>query len=206
MARLAVRPGAIAAKGAGERRVGTLIAESHHLVEKGGRPQVRVVGKALAAVRKERHERVGRLTPLAGGPLTVQVGPDRLAVPAQMPGDRRDRPSLPTQCMSIHVFLPSEHPGPEQAELAHAGFPNQPPDTTTHRTTSHNGWGDQQSRFAPPLSSKWGDSRSAITRSRRALLAHAAWSQRGWWSVMGGGGDGPPSGECSTIGGSGCAQ
>ncbi len=47
MTGLAVRPDAIAAKGAGERRVRTLIAEPHHFVEPGGRPQVRVIRDAL---------------------------------------------------------------------------------------------------------------------------------------------------------------
>lgn len=35
-----------------------------------------------------------------------------LLSPYQVPGDRRDRPALATQCVSIHVFLPGEHPGP----------------------------------------------------------------------------------------------
>jgi hypothetical protein len=72
---------------------------------------MRVVAQPLAAVLQEGHKRVRRLTPVSRDPLAVQIGADRLAVVPQMPGDRRDRPALTTQRVSIHVFLPAEHPG-----------------------------------------------------------------------------------------------
>ncbi|KUL70032.1 hypothetical protein ADL34_06780 [Streptomyces sp. NRRL WC-3605] len=59
-----------------------------------------VIVEALTAVVQERHERVRGLSALLRDALAVQVGADRLAVAAQMPGDRRDRPP-PTQRVRI---------------------------------------------------------------------------------------------------------
>src|SRR5450755_2354706 len=41
--------------------------------------------------------------------LPVQVGADRSPVLADMPGDRRDRPAPPAQCVDVHVVLLCEH-------------------------------------------------------------------------------------------------
>ena len=41
--------------------------------------------------------------PDPGDPLAVDVSPDRLSVPAKVPGDRRDRPAPASQCMCFHV-------------------------------------------------------------------------------------------------------
>lgn len=112
LARFTVRPHVIAAQGSRERGVAALIAQRDDLVEQGGRPQVRVVRESLAAVVQERSEGIRCLAPLAGRLLAVQIVANRLAVTAQMPGDRRDRPSLTTQSVCVHVFLPREHPGP----------------------------------------------------------------------------------------------
>jgi hypothetical protein len=111
LARIAVRSDVIPAKRPGEGRVAALIAQFHDLVEQGARPQMRIIGQPLTAVVQERHERIRRLTAPAGLHLAVQIRPDRLAISPQMPGDRRDRPSLTTQSMRVHVFLPREHPG-----------------------------------------------------------------------------------------------
>ena len=48
-----------------------------------------------------------RRTPV--DPIAVQVGPDRLAVPAEVSGDGRDRPAPFVQCMCFHVFPMCEH-------------------------------------------------------------------------------------------------
>jgi hypothetical protein len=42
-------------------------------------------------------------------PLAVQVVPDRIAVPADVAGDRGDRPALPAKRVDIHVVLPCDH-------------------------------------------------------------------------------------------------
>jgi hypothetical protein len=71
---------------------------------------MRVVGEPRRQVRHERRQRIWpRGRPVAGLPLPGQVGPDRLAVPAKMAGDRRDRPSPPGQSMNLHVFSLCEH-------------------------------------------------------------------------------------------------
>ena len=41
----------------------------------------------------------------AGLAVTVQIGADRLAVNADMAGDRGDRPPLLLQCVDLHVLL-----------------------------------------------------------------------------------------------------
>jgi len=71
---------------------------------------MRVLAQARADVVDERLERVsfGRLA-FPGDPLVVEVGADGLAVPAQVSGDRGDRPALPAQRVSVDVFLPCQH-------------------------------------------------------------------------------------------------
>ena len=49
------------------------------------------------------------LRPETGDSLPVDVGRDGLAVPAEVPGDRRDRPAPAPQCMCFHVFPMCEH-------------------------------------------------------------------------------------------------
>ena len=107
---LAVRPESGQAHLAGKGWVAQGIAQPPDLVIESGRPHVRVVDEPGRQVREERLERVGRrLGPDAGDPLPVDVGPDGLSVPAQVPGDRRDRPAPVPQCMCFHVFPMCEH-------------------------------------------------------------------------------------------------
>lgn len=107
---LAVRPQIPSADLACEGRIRPVVAKPGDLIEQGHCPQVRVFGEACADVVDERLERVvGGGLPDAGGPLVVEVGADGLAVPVQVPGDRRDRPALPAQCVSVDVFLPCQH-------------------------------------------------------------------------------------------------
>src|SRR5581483_4527318 len=42
-------------------------------------------------------------------PVPVDVGPDRLSIPTEVPGDRRDRPAPLLECMCFHVFPMCEH-------------------------------------------------------------------------------------------------
>jgi hypothetical protein len=172
VAGLVVRPSLITAMRPRERRVRTLVAERSHLAEQRRSPQVEIVRELLPAIRQERHERIRRLASLTGDPLTVQIGADRLAISAQVPCDRRDRPSLATQSVSVHVFLPREHSGPRpgrtrssrRLSTTHpAPFDTPGNITRKDRTRSPEGWGAQQSRFAPRLSSKRGDSNSPIS-------------------------------------------
>ncbi|MFI2352901.1 hypothetical protein ACH492_39185 [Streptomyces sp. NPDC019443] len=111
-ARFAVRTRLIPPQGPRENGIATRITEFDDLLEERRRPQVWVVAEPLAAVLQEGHERVRRLTPISRDPFAVQISADRLAIVAQMPGNRGDRPALTTQRVSIHVFLPGEHPGP----------------------------------------------------------------------------------------------
>ena len=60
MARLAVRPQAPGPQLPGERRIRAVVPSVRHLVEQGGRPQVRVLGQPGRAVRGERPERISR--------------------------------------------------------------------------------------------------------------------------------------------------
>ena len=93
-----------------EARVAQRIAEPFHLVIEGRRPHVRIVDEPRRQVFGERLERVWRrLGPDSRDPLPVDVGPDRLAVSAEVPGDRRDRPAPAPQCMCFHVFPMCEH-------------------------------------------------------------------------------------------------
>lgn len=87
-----------------------------------------IIGEPLLAVLQEGHEGVRALTSLARDLIAVQIGADRLAVTSQMTCDRRDRPTLTTQCVSIHVFLPREHPGPRPGRTCARRL------STTHRS------------------------------------------------------------------------
>ncbi len=96
-ARLAVRPQTPGAELAGEGRIRPVVAEPGDLVEQGHRPQVRILGEACTDIVDERLERIGfGGLAFAGDPAAGQVGADGLAVPAQVPGDRRDAHSLAT--------------------------------------------------------------------------------------------------------------
>jgi hypothetical protein len=95
---------------AGERRIRAVVTQLEQLVEQRGRPQVRVLAQPFPAVAGERLERIG-LGPaaLAGDPVAAQVGADGLAVMAQVPGDRRDRPAPAMQRVRVHIVLPCDH-------------------------------------------------------------------------------------------------
>ena len=89
VARLARRAEPADPKVVREPWVGPVVAQRGDLVEQRGRPQMRVLFQPQLAVRGERPEDVltGRCAD-TGGPLAGQVRPDRLAVLAQMPGNR----------------------------------------------------------------------------------------------------------------------
>jgi hypothetical protein len=73
---------------------------------------VRVLGQAQPAVLQERlRQRRLAAHPRLGDPPALEIGADGLAVMAQMPGDRRDRPALLAQRVRFHISLPGQHPG-----------------------------------------------------------------------------------------------
>jgi len=73
------------------------VAQVAELVEQGAGPQVRVIGQALRAIRREHLERIQKAPWCADpGLASRQAGPDGLSVLSQMPGDRGDRPTLAT--------------------------------------------------------------------------------------------------------------
>jgi hypothetical protein len=81
----------------GERRIRPLIAERDNFVEQHRRPHVRILGQPLTDVGLEPVERIRRAVGSAahtGFAFAVQMGSDRLAVPAGVAGDRRDRPPV----------------------------------------------------------------------------------------------------------------
>jgi hypothetical protein len=111
-ARLAVRAQLSIAQLAGEGLVAPAIAERCDLVEQRRRPHVLIVGEPLAHVRLEAIERVRLVVGAqAGLPFAGQVGPNRLAVPADMAGDGRDGPPPRPQRCDLHVFLWCQHRG-----------------------------------------------------------------------------------------------
>ena len=69
-----------------------------------------IIKQPLGRVAKERLEQIRVVTgPLPSDAVAGQVGPDGLAVMSQVPGDRRDRPALPAERVSVHIVLPCEH-------------------------------------------------------------------------------------------------
>src|SRR6202034_3988516 len=95
---------------AGEARVAQRIAKPDDLVIEGRGPHVGTVDEPGRQVLAERLERVWCSADSdAGGPLPIDIGPDRLAVPAEVPGDRRDGPAPLPECMCFHVFPMCEH-------------------------------------------------------------------------------------------------
>ena len=93
-ARLTVRPQLAVTDLAGEGLVAPLEPERDDLVEQHRGPHMRIVSQALAHVGLEPVEpvRLG-LGPHPRLSFSVQVGPDRLAVPAGVSSDGRDRPA-----------------------------------------------------------------------------------------------------------------
>ena len=72
-----------------------VVAERDDFVEQRQRPQMRVLDEAFPAVVDEHVEPIdtGRSADV-GDTIAGQIGADRLAVAAEMTGDRRDRPAL----------------------------------------------------------------------------------------------------------------
>lgn len=174
----AVRTHLMTAQSPRERRVPAPVTEFAHLVVQRRRPHMRIISKTPTAVLQERHELIWRLTPLTRDNLPVQIGADRLAVTTQMPGNRRNRPPLTTQSMSIHVFLQREHPGPRTGRLSsarrlsatHRGHDDTPDKITRRdRTPSHEGRGDPPSRFHQHPECPRPNSGSVITGIDRAV-------------------------------------
>jgi len=86
------------------------ITQIAQLVEQCAGPQMRVIGQPLRAVRRERLERArDRAGPDPYLAVAREIGTDGLAVSSQVPGDRRDRPTLATQC--VHVGSVCGAPG-----------------------------------------------------------------------------------------------
>jgi hypothetical protein len=95
---------------AGQRRIRLVEPERDEFVVQRRRPQVRILTQPFAGVVDEPVEAVvARRCPHAGDPAAAQVRPDRLAVMAEMAGDRRDRPPLRAERVSVHIVLPCEH-------------------------------------------------------------------------------------------------
>jgi hypothetical protein len=91
---LAARPETTPAKLAHEGDVAAPVAERDHLLVQRRAPQVRVLQHPLAHVRDEGGEHVGTARAAHAGHLPApQVGADRLAVAAEVAGDRTDRPA-----------------------------------------------------------------------------------------------------------------
>jgi len=101
-----MRPQLPVAQLAGEGRIGTRVAESHDLGEQDRGPHVLVVNQPLTHVGLDLVERV-RHGPLTHTDLSfsVQVATDRLAVPANVTGDGRDRPPPLLQRVDLQVFV-----------------------------------------------------------------------------------------------------
>ena len=95
---------------ANEARVAERVAEPLHFVIEGRGPHVRVIDEPQLDVGDEGPERIGLRSPAdSGGPVPVEIGPDRLSAPAQVAGDRGDRPAPLSECMCFHVFPMCEH-------------------------------------------------------------------------------------------------
>ncbi len=109
-ARLTRRAQATDAQLAGQRRIREPVAQLEQLVVERGGPQVRVLGQPRRAVDRERLERIRRRAGTKPGlTVAVEIGADGLTVPAQVAGDRGDRPAPGGQGVRVDVFLPCEH-------------------------------------------------------------------------------------------------
>ena len=113
--------------------------EGLKLVEQGDGPQVRILDQPGSHILDERCERVLGTFAHPRFPLTVQVVPDRLAVPADMVGDRGDRPALPGKRVHIHVFLPCDHEERVSFEQLVSGQRPPASEETRPRWRSHTG-------------------------------------------------------------------
>jgi hypothetical protein len=108
-ARLARRAQAPGAQRPRERLIRPVVTELEHLVVQGAGPHVWIVLEPLRAVHLDPVERLHPRALAHSRFAAVQIGADRLAVPAQVPGDRADRPAPLGQCMYLDVVLPCEH-------------------------------------------------------------------------------------------------
>ena len=109
-ARLTTRAQPPVADPAHERRIRRPIAQSHNLAEQHRRPHMGIINQPLTHIVRHCVEGIGTAAgPHPRLPPAGQVGPHRLAVQAQMAGDRRDRPSLCPQCVNLHVFSMCDH-------------------------------------------------------------------------------------------------
>jgi hypothetical protein len=95
----------VLAQCARERRVAAQIAQGDDFVEQFGSLHMRGLGQALAAVRQEPLKLIRYGPSDAGDAFPSQVVPYGLAIAGQVPGDRRDRPSLAAQRTRLRVFL-----------------------------------------------------------------------------------------------------
>ena len=148
--RLAVRPQPVRTQPASEARVAELEAQLDDLVEQRGAPHMRVIDEPLRRVGQERPERIRCATgPLASDPVAGQLGPDGLAVMSQVLGDRRDRPTLSAERMSVHIVLPCEHAVRGSFEVLVEVRDRHPPRSPALRSDATQGcpkWGDSVSR------------------------------------------------------------
>jgi hypothetical protein len=71
---------------------------------------MRVLDQPFTAVVDEHGEAIlDRRGTHPGDAFAVQIGADRLAVMAEMRGDRRDRPASLAERVSVHIILLCEH-------------------------------------------------------------------------------------------------
>ena len=158
----------------GQRLIRRGERESFQLVEQGDRPQMRVFDQPRGHVVDERGERIISAFPHPRFALTVQVVPDRLAVPADMVGDRGDRPALPAKRVDVLVFLPCDH---ETGLLRTAGEWSE----TTSLEGDPPSWG--ATRVGTFDEHQWGISVSAIMVAPRYIYTFdlTAW---GWIHLL----------------------
>ncbi len=122
----------------GQRLIRRLEPQSLKLVEQCDPPQMRVLDQPSGHIVQIRRERVEGTIAHPRFPLTVQIVPDRFPVPADMTGDRSDRPALPAKRVDIHVVLPCDHEKWVSFELVSGQRP--PASKETHpRWRSHTG-------------------------------------------------------------------
>jgi hypothetical protein len=89
-----VRPKLTVPQHRGEPRIRPVVTQRHDLAEQHRAPHVRIVDEPLTDIRLEPLEHIG-LDPPAHARLAFagQIATDRLAVMADVTGNRRDRPA-----------------------------------------------------------------------------------------------------------------
>ncbi|SES39049.1 hypothetical protein SAMN05421870_1314, partial [Streptomyces qinglanensis] len=115
------------------------------------RVEARKCGSSTSRCRQD----CGRARRRPGSDIVGQ-GPDRRSgersscdhVPDVARSLRSSNPT--TQCVSIHVFLPREHPGPRPGRTCARRLSTTTDPSSTRRARSHDEWGDRLSSLAGP--------------------------------------------------------